>query len=362
LSRDLVNYRAMGFPTCPRAGQVGKPIQAERLSGCVHARGFRLPTSNVKGTFVTASAALEEFKLNDAASYDHVTAAFDRLSTRVSTPLVARLVSLAELKSSQHVLDVGTGTGLVAFLAVEKVLPTGKVLGVDLSEGMLAAAQAKATRARRGNEVAFRRMDAEVLDLNDATYDAVLSLFALFHFPHPLIALQEMFRVLRPKGRLVLAVGCGAPWLSWVGLYHRFGRLADAGRQLRGKRLTAPGFLNGLVEKYFPDARAAEIPPWVQAHRDKTQQVARLVREAGFAKLRTHWMGHEVILDTPEEFWELQLTFSSVARKRLAQAPATQVEALRQEFLEICAAVQSRGGQLAYPTGAFYVVGERPAV
>ncbi len=76
--------------------------------------------------------------------------------------------------------------------------------------------------------------------------------------------------------------------------------------------------------------------------------------------MRTYWQGHRARVKTPEEFWEMQRTFSSIARKRLSGAPVKKLEELRGEFLSSCRAVQARGGELIYPFAAFYVVAWRP--
>jgi SAM-dependent methyltransferase len=304
----------------------------------------------------------EQFKLGDAASYDDRAETFDRFQACSAGPLVARLIELAGVTRGQRILDVGTGTGIVALEAAARVGPVGKVLGIDLSEGMLAVARDKAARAKLDDRLEFRRMDAEVLELEDGGFDRVLSLFAMFHFPNPLAALREKYRVLKPGGTISLGVGGGAPLLSGAGLLQGVRRVGQEWRRLRGRRVTAPRLLNELVEKYFPGADAPEVPTWVRRHRDKVPVLCSLMRQAGFTALRTGWAGTEVLLQTPQDFWELQLTFDSVARKRLAQAPRSCVEELRNEFFRTCTDVLARGGQLAYPAGARYVVGVRPTV
>src|SRR3989337_3754108 len=88
----------------------------------------------------------QTFKTRDASSYDSVTDEFDRFTDRLSPPLAAQMIYLAQLAPSNWVLDVGTGTGLVALQAAQEVGPNGKVLGIDLSDGMLDTARAKALR------------------------------------------------------------------------------------------------------------------------------------------------------------------------------------------------------------------------
>src|SRR6185503_11997657 len=101
-----------------------------------------------------------------------------------------------------------------------------RVVGIDISEAMLARARERAAARGLAERITLRTMDAEALAFDDAAYDVVVSLFALLHLPDPLRALREMRRVLRPGGRLVVGVGSGAP-VSIQGLVHRAGRLRD---------------------------------------------------------------------------------------------------------------------------------------
>ena len=81
--------------------------------------------------------------------------------------------------------------------------------------------------------------------------------------------------------------------------------------------------------------------------------------KAGFAQLRSDWQGFEQTFKDAEEFWLVQSVFSSIARKRLgAMSPADQA-AVKSDFLEHVARVQSRGGRLVYPYAAFFAMGRR---
>jgi ubiquinone/menaquinone biosynthesis C-methylase UbiE len=303
----------------------------------------------------------EKFKATDASSYDSITAEFDRFTDRFTADLAARLVSLGQLSAGDRVLDIGTGTGIVAFGAARKVGPGGRIIGIDLSDGMVAFAQAKAGLAGLGDRLEFRKMDAEALELKDKAFDSVLSLFALLHFPNPSAALKEMFRVLRPGGRLVLAVGSGPALFSVPGLTHRIKRLPEILLRLQHKRLIAPDYLNALVQKYIPADIEAEESALARTHHNRSGAVPSMVSAAGFVKVRSYWEGRQGTVDTPEDFWDLQRTFSSLARKRLSRAPQQAVEAVRTEFFKTCRDVQSRGGRLIYPLAAFYVIAQRPA-
>jgi hypothetical protein len=167
-----------------------------------------------------------------------------------------------------------------------------------------------------------------------------------------------MHRVLRPGGRLVLAVGSGPPLVSRDGFRAALRRVAEIGRKLQGRELTAPGFLDLLVETHFPEPERHETTGLAQGHAT-THRVPALVGEAGFLSVRTSWEGHRPVVETPEEFWEVQHTYSSLARKRLADAPPEKVNRLREEFLESSRRVLARGGRLVYPYAAFYVAARR---
>ncbi len=301
----------------------------------------------------------QTFKTRDATSYDAVTEQFDFFTERLTSPLAEHLVSLAEIKPSDSVLDVGTGTGVVALLAAKKIAEGGKVQGIDLSEGMLATATAKAEKLGLEEKVKFSQMDAENLEFEAGTFDAVVSLFALLHFPNPLTALKGIYRVMRPGGRFVVAVGSSPPLFSASGLSHLVKIFPDLVRRKQGRQLVAPGFLDSFVEQHLPKAKEQEESDLASHSHNRTSGVSKLVKSAGFKVLQTDWQSHRAQLATPEDFWEIQRTFSSISRKRLSNAAPEKVELLRQEFFEQCRAVQSRGGNLVYPFAAFYVVAEK---
>src|SRR5262245_39397495 len=126
---------------------------------------------------VKAMVDAEAVKHADAQSYDPVTAEYDRFVERYSGKYVERIAERARIAAGQRVLDVGTGTGILALHVARRVGDSGKVTGIDLSEGMLALARAKAARAGLAN-VEFLSRDAERLEVGAGAFDAVVSLFA----------------------------------------------------------------------------------------------------------------------------------------------------------------------------------------
>ncbi len=111
-----------------------------------------------------------------------------------------RLAEAAQVRGGGRVLDVACGTGVAARAAAAVVGPTGHVAGLDLKPGMLAVARELAP------EIEWREGSADALPFPDASFDAVVSQFGLMFFPDRPRALREMWRVLRPGGRMAVAV------------------------------------------------------------------------------------------------------------------------------------------------------------
>ena len=306
--------------------------------------------------------ASDAFKQRDAGSYDEVSESFARFTARFSQPIAARMANLAALGPSDHVLDVGTGTGVVAMEAARRLGELGRVIAIDLSAGMLSTAQRLAALDAVGNRIAWHSMDAEALTFEAASFDVVLSLFALLHFPHPLAALREMQRVLKPGGRLVLALGSRPSLATPAGLSHAVEMLPALLRRRFGRELAAPAFLDSLVQEYLPVGHADEQSALADHGSGRAEPVQALARQAGFIDIATRWIGYNHQIDSPEEFWELQRTFSSLARKRINEAPQGKVDALRKAFMATCEHVLARGGTLVYPVGVLIVDAKKSVV
>ena len=295
----------------------------------------------------------EHFKAQDARSYEPVVGHFDRFTERYTVPLAHRLVDLAGVRAESRWLDLATGTGVVA-----RAVGEGRGIGGDLSMGMLVRAKSQRTEA----PVTWTRLDAERLPFASQGFDAVVCLFGLLHFPDSERALVEMKRILRPGGRVVVAVGSGPSRWTPEGWFDGARRLRALAERRLGRRLEAPRFLDELVNHHLPAAAEPTESPLAQGHRSRAHIVPKLMRQAGFCDVEVAWEGHEAVIDGMEDFWDLQATFSSRARKRLAAASAEERELVREIFQAECQAVLRRGGRLIYPYAALFVAGRRPEV
>ena len=128
------------------------------------------------------------------------------------------LMRHAALAAGERVLDVACGTGATAVDAAMAVGAHGSVVGVDLSGRMIEAARCRAADRAIANAT-FARMDAERLELPDASFDVVLCALGLMYVPDPARALAEMRRVLRPGGRLVAVVWGDRSLCGWSPLF-----------------------------------------------------------------------------------------------------------------------------------------------
>jgi SAM-dependent methyltransferase len=116
--------------------------------------------------------------------------------------------ALAGLQTGETVLDLGSGAGLDAFLAAQRVGPSGKVIGVDMTPEMLAKARANAVtfQERTGlANVEFLEGQIEAIPLPDASVDVVLSNCVLNLSPDQAQVWKEIARVLRPGGRVSIS-------------------------------------------------------------------------------------------------------------------------------------------------------------
>lgn len=117
--------------------------------------------------------------------------------------VAARVAELAAPKRGESVLDVGTGTGLVARGVAPKVGKKGSVVGIDVSPAMLTLAH---ERSHGLANISYLLEPAEALVFKNASFDLVTLSEVLTYLLDPASALAEIRRVLRPKGRLVLSL------------------------------------------------------------------------------------------------------------------------------------------------------------
>src|SRR5262245_18186906 len=134
---------------------------------------------------------------------------------RMVTGFGDRVVEVLSPRAGERVLDVGCGNGALSLAIGPLVAPEGSVLGLDISGPMLAVAGRRARAAGQEN-VGFERGDAQVHDLPDGGFDAVVSRFGVMFFDDPQAAFANLARALRPGGRIVIACWQELMANSWL--------------------------------------------------------------------------------------------------------------------------------------------------
>ena len=150
--------------------------------------------------------------------WDKAAPHYERYWQAQLAPARERLLTLAALAPGERVLDAACGTGLVTLPAAEAVGASGSVVGTDISDAMVAHVQREAD-ARGLSQVSATRGDAEQVDFPDSSFDAALCALGLMYVADPLMALEEMRRVLRPGGRMVAAVWGARNRCGWADIF-----------------------------------------------------------------------------------------------------------------------------------------------
>lgn len=113
-------------------------------------------------------------------------------------------IALGKIKEGDVVLDLGSGAGFDAFLAAKRVGDSGKVIGVDMTEEMIAKAKENADKHNYKN-VEFRLGDIEALPIDDNSIDIIISNCVINLAPNKLKVFKEAYRVLKTGGRMYIS-------------------------------------------------------------------------------------------------------------------------------------------------------------
>ncbi len=144
-----------------------------------------------------------------------VTPMFDRIAHRYD--LLNRLLSFGQdqgwrrrvlqflpPRRAMHVLDMATGTGDLAMSMVQYSPAIGEVVGLDLSGNMLEIGKRKVLRAGQSGKITLQKGDAMAIPFADESFDAVTIAFGIRNVVDCKAALSEMYRVLKPSGRVIV--------------------------------------------------------------------------------------------------------------------------------------------------------------
>ena len=145
----------------------------------------------------------EDARRKAAVTYDAASDAYDHPANSFWSRFGTRTVERLSLTSGERVLDVCCGSGASAIPAALAVGPRGRVIGVDLAANLLALARKKAEELGLEN-LELRTGDMLALDLDDSSFDAAQCVFGIFFVPDMPSAVRELWRLVRPGGRLAI--------------------------------------------------------------------------------------------------------------------------------------------------------------
>ncbi|MEM8673402.1 MAG: class I SAM-dependent methyltransferase [Cyanobacteria bacterium P01_G01_bin.67] len=150
---------------------------------------------------------LDKFKKEIAAAYDRRQETYDRgKAGNWHCNLACRLVECADLQRGNRVLDLATGTGMVAIEAAKKVGDSGHVIGVDIASGLLEVAQQKINNAKLDHNIKLQLADVETLSFDEGSFDCILCCSALPLLTNVTADLLLWRGFLAPGGKIGLCV------------------------------------------------------------------------------------------------------------------------------------------------------------
>ena len=167
-----------------------------------------------------------------------------------------RRKTINELRSlqPQNLLDVATGTGDMAIMA-QKMLKPQKIIGIDISEGMLEIGNEKIKKLGLNGVIELVKGDSETIIFETNSFDGVTVAFGVRNFEHLEQGLTEILRVLKPGGRLVV-LECSKPKLPLIKQFYKFylNTVAPGIGRMISKEKNAYQYLNDSVQK-FPEGK-----------------------------------------------------------------------------------------------------------
>jgi SAM-dependent methyltransferase len=226
--------------------------------------------------------------------------AYERFMGRWSRLVAPLLVDFADLPDRGRVLDVGSGTGSLAFAVAERKV-RARVLGIDPSTEYVAYANARNPFPDR---VSFEAGDAQQLRFPDGAFDACLSLLVFNFIPDPLRALLEVRRVTKSGGRLSAAV-----WDYGAGM-RMLRSFWDAAASLDARA-------EKLDEKYMPLCRAGEL--------------SDLWRQGGLEHVREQSLDIVMRFKSFVDYWDAFLLGQGPAGSYVGSLDHDKLQALRSE-------------------------------
>ncbi|MET0298262.1 MAG: bifunctional demethylmenaquinone methyltransferase/2-methoxy-6-polyprenyl-1,4-benzoquinol methylase UbiE [Flavitalea sp.] len=207
-------------------------------------------------TVVPDSSSTKSKKDQVAGMFDQIAFRYDLVNRFLSMGIDIswRKKALKELKTlnPQQILDIATGTGDMAIMTYKALKPQ-KITGIDISEGMLEIGRKKVAKLLLNNHIELHKGDSEAIKADPDTFDAITVAFGVRNFENLEKGLGEMYRVLKPGGKVVILEFSKPKKVVFSGLYNIYMNLVapQAGKWLSNNK-DAYKYLHSSV-KAFPE-------------------------------------------------------------------------------------------------------------
>jgi ubiquinone/menaquinone biosynthesis C-methylase UbiE len=268
----------------------------------------------------------DEHRAQSAAQWEAAAAGWARRQDAMrefAAPVSHWMIDALRLQPGHRVLELAAGVGETGFLAAELVAPSGGVITSDQAEAMLDAARARAAELELTN-VEFQVINAEWIDLPVASVDAVLCRWGYMLMADPLAALRETRRVLKPGGRLALAVWDASERNPWA---------------------TLPMLV--LIERgVVPPPEPGTPGPFALGD---PERLRGLLNEAGFGDVVVGGLDLEQRHTSFDAFWEISLDCARTFHDAVMSLPEAEAAAVRAAVAGRLQPFMQADGSLAIP-------------
>ena len=256
---------------------------------------------------------------------------WDKFNMEFLRPMGEAIIRHLDLQNDDRVLDIASGTGEPG-LTIAKLVPNGKVTAIDLSEDMLVIAAENAGAKGLKN---FETLVADVSELPFETqaFDAISCRMGFMFFPDMQLAVKEMLRILKPGGRIAVAVWAGAELNNWV----------TTSMSVIQKHVAMPKPLPGAPGMF---------------RCGKPDMIADLFKQAGFQKVEEEEITGKVDYQSFERYWEIMLDVGAPIVAALSQANEATKATIKAEAADLFQSKNEDGNSILN-YGALIIYGEK---
>ncbi len=244
-------------------------------------------------------------------------------------PIGEKLLTEAELKETDRVLDVSTGTGEPGLTAAARV---AQVVATDVAEDMVEIAHTNA-EARELRNFQAKVADAENLPFSDNEFDAAICRLGVMYFANPPAGVKEIARVVKPGRKLALAAWSEPAKNPWA--------------------TTAAVVINQLLNLPAPPPDAPGVFRY-----NRPGLLTELLEQADVGEISQVEVTGEAIFDSPDHYWEFVMDVVAPVATPLGNAPETVREQAKQAVMEATKPYQ-KDGKVIFPWACWVASGRK---